>query len=174
MALWSIPTTVNTSISKGGETYSIEVTSNASILYFNETPGSMKLKVSGEAGTSGYVRIIQPVGLNSSNIKVFLNNTRLTFPSFDPPRSISTNGTHYFIYFAFIFNSAYELIVAFPIEGDVDYDGDVDIFDIVTIVGAYGTEEGHPKYNAHCDIDGDGDIDIYDIVAAAGNYGESW
>lgn len=68
----------------------------------------------------------------------------------------------------------YELIVAFPIEGDVDYDGDVDIFDIVTIAGAYGTEEGHPKYNAHCDIDGDGDIDIFDIVIACGHYGESW
>lgn len=161
-------------ISKGGETYPVHVTSNATIPSFEETPGSIRLRVVGETGSTGYVRIIQPVGLNATNIKVFVNNTKLTFPSTDPPRSISTNGTHYFIYFTVTFNSTYELLVTFPMGGDVNYDGDVDIFDIVTIAGAYGTTEGQLKYNAHCDIDDDGDIDIFDMVRAAGNYGESW
>jgi hypothetical protein len=60
------------------------------------------------------------------------------------------------------------------IAGDIDGDGDVDIFDIVIIADAYGSSEGEPKYNAICDIDGDGDVDIFDVVIAAGNYGESW
>ena len=59
-------------------------------------------------------------------------------------------------------------------EGDVDKDGDVDIFDIVKIAGAYGSEEGDPAYDADCDIDDDGDVDIFDIVAAAINYGVGW
>jgi hypothetical protein len=58
--------------------------------------------------------------------------------------------------------------------GDVDGDRDVDIFDIVLIAGAYGSEEGEPRYNPNYDIDGDGDIDIFDIVIAASHYGESW
>jgi hypothetical protein len=60
------------------------------------------------------------------------------------------------------------------IQGDVDGDRDVDIFDIVMMASAYGSGEGDPAYNPIYDIDGDGDIDIFDIVAAAGNYGESW
>ncbi len=59
------------------------------------------------------------------------------------------------------------------IAGDLDADRDVDIFDIVTIAGSYGSTEGEPRYDGNCDIDGDGDVDIFDIVIAAGNYGES-
>jgi parallel beta-helix repeat protein len=58
-----------------------------------------------------------------------------------------------------------------PTPGDVDTDGDVDIFDIVIIAGAYGTTEEDPSYSSNADIDGDGDVDIFDVVIAAGNYG---
>ena len=60
------------------------------------------------------------------------------------------------------------------IPGDVDGDRDVDIYDIVSMAGSYGTNEGEPDYEVNYDIEGDGDIDIFDIVSAAGNYGESW
>ena len=59
------------------------------------------------------------------------------------------------------------------IPGDMDGDGDVDIFDIVIIASAYGTSIGNPAYNPNADIDGDGDVDIFDVVIAAGNYGTS-
>ena len=59
------------------------------------------------------------------------------------------------------------------IAGDMDGDGDVDIFDIVIIASAYGTSIGNPAYNPNADIDGDGDVDIFDVVIAAGNYGTS-
>lgn len=57
--------------------------------------------------------------------------------------------------------------------GDVDYDFDVDIFDIVHIAGAYGTNFEDPNFRPECDLDRDGDIDIFDVVRAASNYGES-
>jgi hypothetical protein len=56
--------------------------------------------------------------------------------------------------------------------GDVEGDGDVDIFDIVKIAGAYGTTQGQPKYDPNCDIDKDKDVDIFDVVIAASNYGK--
>ncbi len=60
-----------------------------------------------------------------------------------------------------------------PIPGDLDQDWDVDIFDIVTIARAYGSEAGGPRYTQKCDLDRDGDIDIFDVVIAASNYGQT-
>jgi len=60
------------------------------------------------------------------------------------------------------------------VPGDVDGDCDVDIYDIVSMSGAYGSKIGDEKFIANCDLDGDADIDIYDIVIASGNYAESW
>ncbi|MCW3987884.1 MAG: C25 family cysteine peptidase [Candidatus Bathyarchaeota archaeon] len=60
------------------------------------------------------------------------------------------------------------------IAGDIDGDGDVDIYDIVRMTGVYGISKPDPRYDPNSDIDNDGDIDSYDIVAAANNYGESW
>lgn len=65
-----------------------------------------------------------------------------------------------------------QLFITIP--GDVDADCDVDIFDVVAMVGAYGSEEGDPAYNPVYDIDDDEDVDIFDIVIACINYGESW
>jgi len=58
-------------------------------------------------------------------------------------------------------------------KGDIDEDGDVDIHDIVTMVNAYGTEEGEPDYDPRCDLDIDHRVHISDIVIASGNYGKS-
>ncbi|TET56775.1 hypothetical protein E3J51_04280, partial [Candidatus Bathyarchaeota archaeon] len=60
------------------------------------------------------------------------------------------------------------------IPGDVDADRDVDIFDIVAIVTAYGSAEGDPEYVPNYDINDDGKVDIFDIVIASGNYKKSW
>ena|GEM_PF-1738735 len=60
------------------------------------------------------------------------------------------------------------------IPGDVDGDRDVDIFDIVAIVGSYSTQEGDQLYILNYDIDYDGKVDIFDIVIAVQNYRENW
>lgn len=60
------------------------------------------------------------------------------------------------------------------IPGDVDADRDVDIFDIVAIIGAYQSSEGDPRYVSNYDINSDGEVDIFDIVIATSNYKESW
>ena len=71
-------------------------------------------------------------------------------------------------------NTYISSVVIVTIPGDIDGDGSVSIFDIVTMADIYGSQEGDPDYNPNCDIDGDGDLDIFDIIIAADNYGESW
>lgn len=55
--------------------------------------------------------------------------------------------------------------------GDFDMDRDVDIYDIVLLVGAYGSVKGDPEYDPNFDVDCDGNVDIYDVVIVTPFYG---
>jgi len=67
-------------------------------------------------------------------------------------------------------NYASDVCISFP--GDVDGDGDVDIFDITSMAAIYGVVKPNPAYSPNRDIDDDGDVDIFDVVTAAYNYGQ--
>ena len=64
--------------------------------------------------------------------------------------------------------------VVVTIQGDVDGDFEVDIYDIVKICIAYGSKEGDPKYVPEFDINCDRKIDIYDVVIACIHYGQTY
>lgn len=55
---------------------------------------------------------------------------------------------------------------------DIDGDGDVDIFDVVSVSGIYGCQEGEPGWNPRADLVEDGIINIFDVVAVASRYNE--
>jgi hypothetical protein len=55
-----------------------------------------------------------------------------------------------------------------PIQGDIDNNGIVDIYDLRTIAAFYDTV--NPEYN----LTGDNTIDIYDIVVVAANFGYTY
>lgn len=165
---------MDTNVLKEGIVYSISAVSNSTVLVFSQTEGSLRFKVSGNTGDTGYLRTAQPVGLNSSSIKAFSNNSRLVFPSDDPPRSMTNNGTHYLTNFTFIFGSTFELTVTFTGEGDINYDGIVDIYDAILLAGAYNSIPGNRNWNAHTDLNNDSTVDIYDAITLAGNYGRDY
>jgi len=58
-----------------------------------------------------------------------------------------------------------------PLPGDVDGDGDVDIFDLFAVASAFGTVQGDAGYNPDCDFDSDGDADINDLYTCGSNFG---
>ena len=60
------------------------------------------------------------------------------------------------------------------IDGDVNHDATVDIFDAVILVTAYGSTPLDPSWNPHCDLNEDGIVNIFDVIILASNYGHSW
>lgn len=55
---------------------------------------------------------------------------------------------------------------------DLNFDGKVDIFDIVKVGLAFGSKAGEPEYNLEADVNADGVIDIFDCVKIALKFGE--
>jgi hypothetical protein len=61
----------------------------------------------------------------------------------------------------------------FTLYGDLDYDCNVDIADIMLVAARWHTAAGDSDYVAAYDLDGDGDIDIVDIMLVAVHWGET-
>ena len=61
--------------------------------------------------------------------------------------------------------------VKVKLPGDVNADGIVDVFDLVLVGVAFGSQEGEPSYNPDADLNGDGVIDIFDAVIVGSNFG---
>jgi len=80
---------------KGGENATIR--SNVTITNAVVTKNTLHFDASGPSGSTGWINVTFPM-VNTTNIKVFINKENLTPPPFP---IITTNGTHYFIYFEF-------------------------------------------------------------------------
>ena len=66
---------------------------------------------------------------------------------------------------------AITLLIKMP--GDVDSDGDCDMFDFGDFAQAYATDIGDAKYDVECDFDRDGDVDYFDFGDLAFYYTKS-
>jgi len=187
IAPFSPTTFLKMNVTKKGEQYPVELTLNATILEFRDIPGgSIKLSFSGMTGTSAFLRLVQPIALNSSKIKVFLNHTRVDFPSYDPSASLSDNGTHFFIYLVFPSDDIVEVSIQFPVLGDITGaetgvpDGVVDMRDIGFVARRFGLNKTDPLWSDHADVNGpqhlvpDGEVDMRDIGLIASKFGETY
>jgi len=94
---------------KGGENAAIE--SNVFITNIVVTKNTLHFDASGPAGSTGWINVTFPI-VNTTDIKVFINNVKLTPPPFP---IITTNGTHYFIYFEFTLSTK-SIAVLFSLE----------------------------------------------------------
>jgi len=55
--------------------------------------------------------------------------------------------------------------------GDVNYDGNVNVLDLIAVASALGTRPGDPKWNARADVREDGIVNVLDLIAVAGYLG---
>lgn len=86
----------------GGGRDDVGMQSNAVIADVVATKNNIHCQVSGPSGQIAYVKIAVPVDVNTTTIKVFVNGTKLNPPPFP---EISTNGTHYLVYFELLLSS---------------------------------------------------------------------
>jgi len=63
--------------------------------------------------------------------------------------------------------------ITVTMQGDLNADKIVDIFDIVRVALSFGANPSSPNWDPNADINGDGLIDIFDIVIIALHFGES-
>ncbi len=63
------------------------------------------------------------------------------------------------------------ITIADAILGDVNRDGYVNIFDLLVVRDAIGSEPGDPNWNPLADLNGDGYINIYDLLIVRDNIG---
>ncbi|MDH5793611.1 MAG: DUF362 domain-containing protein [Candidatus Bathyarchaeota archaeon] len=57
--------------------------------------------------------------------------------------------------------------------GDINYDGTVDIFDVVLASTAFGSKPEDPYWNPRADLNNDNIVDVFDVVLLAQNFGKT-
>jgi hypothetical protein len=57
--------------------------------------------------------------------------------------------------------------------GDLDHDGDVDLYDLVIIAGSYTSTPSSANWIPEADLNGNNIIDIFDVALLCQNYGKS-
>lgn len=58
--------------------------------------------------------------------------------------------------------------------GDVAYNRQIDIYDVVRICASYGSESSDPEWDPQADLIPNGEIDIYDVVVVCSKYGTTY
>ena len=62
---------------------------------------------------------------------------------------------------------------AATIQGDINGDGKVDIFDVIALAQSYGTALNNPNWNPNADLNADGIVDVFDAAILASNFGKA-
>jgi len=59
----------------------------------------------------------------------------------------------------------------FTILGDIDHDGMVTVFDVISLVNTFGLSAGDPGFDARADFDSNGVVDVFDAITIVNNFG---
>lgn len=153
---------------KNEMTYEIIATSNSTIhaLSYVEEECRIDLDVSGASGTNGFCNITIPKELLTGTLVVLVNGNPVAYTKIE-------NETHITLIFTF-HNSRSIIQIIETVFGDLNGDRIVDIFDVVRVCIAYGSQPGDPNWDPVADIIQNNLIDIFDAVAVCVNYGKQW
>ncbi len=95
---------------------------------------------------------------------------------------VSATYTGFFLFarlFGSLYNSTTKIGLLFLVgsgvaPGDANMDGQVNIFDLVSIGGAFGSSYGDSRYNPNADLNMDGRVDLLDLTLVGGSFGSTY
>jgi ABC-type transport system substrate-binding protein len=153
---------------KNETTYQVSTISNSTIqkLEYKESESKITLNSKGPSGYSSFCNITIPKELLNGTFAVLVNGEAIYYEKIE-------NETHYTLCFNFT-HSTVEIDIFLTLEGDLNGDRTVNIFDVVMISSAFDSKPGDPHWNPMADVVKDGEIDIYDAVVVCRQYGKTW
>jgi len=155
-----------------GTTHTVTILSDSTIASFDFNPTLLRqvnFNSTGPPGWVGFCNVTIPKALLDGDLVVLVDTVTTDF-------TLAENETHSCVYFTYTYNTRKIRIMQYtPIPGDINYDGIVDLYDIVTVATAYGARLGDTNWNPNADIAPPwGIINLYDAVTIVYHYGETY
>lgn len=63
--------------------------------------------------------------------------------------------------------------VGIPLVADINFDGTVDVIDLLALARSWGRSTGQQGYDTTCDLNGDGTVEVADLLLLASEWGQS-
>lgn len=179
MALWSPVRTFYVVVNETGYTVTVHSNSTIASFDFNQSHRRISFNTTGPLDTMGFCNVTIPKALLNGRFLVSVDSEAAN-------HAPAENATHCFIYFTYTYgfvnfthitNTRKIKLVEYntPLQGDINYDGKVNIHDIVMAAAAYGSTPEDPDWNPLADVAPQyGIINIYDLVTLASHYGETY
>lgn len=120
------------------------------------------------SGSISHYDVTVPIKVLNDTFAILVDGSPIPFEKME-------NATHYMLHFTCLHAAesvGIEILVT--VEGDLNCDRIVDIFDVMIPATEYGSQITDQDWNPLADVIQDGIIDIFDVVAVAIHYGDSW
>ena len=170
-------------VSWGGVDYSVEIMSNLTGIWGEPASGLFDHVFSPEEKTvtfdvttpyDNFYEVTIPKTIlscdNLSDWTIEVDGEQISFVATESP----TDTSLYFTYH----NSTHKVEITGTVLGklavDLNDDGTVDIFDVVTLARAFGSEPGDPNWNQIADVNNNDVVDIHDVVLVAIHFGQTY
>jgi hypothetical protein len=153
---------------QNSETYYVIIFSNSTVTSFNydQSLKMMSFDASGQDGTTGLSFVEFSKDLLNGTLAVLMEG-RAIYPTF------SEDQTNNFLSFAYS-HSTKHVKILLTIIGDVNGDRTVNMLDIFTVIYAYMTPPGNPKWNPLADVNRDNTVNMVDIEIEIQNFLKKW
>lgn len=155
-----------------------EITDPSTITVSDSNPQTISVKIPSLNNTEiGHPLLPGQSVLVSAMLSYGLDRTTQSFASY--PRVYTDNATA-IAYTATSYAGAQataggtaSFVAHAKVAGDMNGDGDVNIFDVGLVLGAYGSTPGSPRWNANADFNNDGSVGIDDVSIVLANFDTS-
>lgn len=167
MAAWSMLNMFYVAVNETTYPFSIFSNSTVASFRFDYSLGQITFNVTGPFSSSGFCSVTVPRALFSGALIVLIDDTWVN-------AIFGENATHVFTKFSYEHSTRRIRMLIPRLIGDVNFDGVVNILDIVLVAEAYGSVQGGTDWNQLADIAPPfGFVNILDLVTVAFHYGSS-